>query len=135
MIHSRNPQPIGIAMLAIIFFGVAVWNGLRMGEAIFFWSTQEEYGVNFQYIGISGGFWLIVGILLAIGLLQGKTWGRKAALAGTLGYTSWYWFDRLILQRPHANWPFVLTVNILLLASIFIILFSRRTKGFFKRGL
>jgi len=111
----------------------AAWNGLRLEQAIFFWKTLQAYGAHPLYIAISGAFWLITGLLLAWGFWLGKAWGWAAVLAGTTAYTAWYWFDRLVLQQPHSNWPFVLVANSLFLLIIFTILFSRRTRLFFKR--
>jgi hypothetical protein len=135
MTATRNPRPIRISILAILILSFAVWNGLRLGEAIFLWRTLEEYGVNPLYISISGAFWLFVGFMLVWGLWQGKTWGRLAVIFGTAAYTSWYWFDRLVLQESHANWPFVLIANIILLLIIFYILTSEKTRLFYHRDL
>ena len=124
---------VRVIILAMLVLVVAIWNGLRLGETIFFWKTLEYYGAHPLYIAISGGVWLIIGLLLAWGLWLGKSWGWAGALGGTVGYSAWYWFDRLVLQQPHANWPFVLVANLVSLLVIFAILFSRRTRLFFKR--
>jgi hypothetical protein len=128
-------RPFGVTFLAIIVVFAAVGNGLRLGEAIFFWKTLEEYGAHPLYIAISGGMWLIAGLFLVWGLWQGKAWGWVAALSGTVGYTAWYWLDRLFLQKPHANWPFALITNVIFLLLILIILFSRKTRRFFQRDV
>jgi phosphoglycerol transferase MdoB-like AlkP superfamily enzyme len=114
-------------------FWLTIWNGLRLGEAIFYWRTLAEYGAHPLYIAITGGLWPVAGLFLVWGLWQGKAWGWVAALVGTVGYTGWYWFDRLVLQQPHANWPFVLIVNIIFLLILLPILFSSKTRRFFKR--
>jgi len=129
----KRSRSIGITLLVIFVFWLAVWNGLRLGETIFFWKTLEKYGSHPLYIAISGAVWLIIGLLVAVGLWLGKAWAWAATLGGTAGYTAWYWFDRLVLQKPRANWPFVLIVNIVFLLIIFTILFSRQTRSFFKR--
>ena len=117
----------------MLVLAVAVWNILRLGETVFFWKTLENYGAHPLYIAISGAVWLIAGLLLVWGLWQGKAWGWAAMLGGTAGYTAWYWIDRLVLQKPHANWPFALVANFVFLLIIFAILFSRQTRSFFKR--
>jgi len=133
MISANRQRTIGITILAFIGLMLAAWNGLRLGETIFFWKTLETYGAYPLYIAISGGVWLITGLVLVAGLWLGETWGWAATLGGTIAYTAWYWFDRLIMQKPHANWPFVLIANIVFLLIIFLILFSRGTRRFFKR--
>jgi hypothetical protein len=109
------------------------WNGIRLGETIFFWKTLGQYGAHPLYIAINGAVWLIAGLLLLWGLWLGKAWGWAAVLGGTVGYTTWYWYDRLVVQKPHANWPFVLIGNIIFLLLIFTILFSSKTRRFFKK--
>ena len=117
----------------MLVFWFAAWNGLRLGEALSFWKTLEEYGAYPLYIAMSGGVWLITGLFLVRGLWQGKAWGRLAALGGAAGYASWYWFDRLVLQKPHANWPFAMIATIVFLLLILFILFSRGTRQFFQK--
>jgi len=126
-------RPIQVICLELILVFAAAWNGLRLGETIFFWKTLEYYGAHPLYIAISGGVWLITGLLLAWGFWLGKAWGWAAVLAGTVGYSAWYWFDRLVLEQPRVNWAFVLVADIVFLLFIFAILFSRRTRLFFKR--
>ena len=128
-----NGRPLRIYFLILLVVGVIAWNGLRLGEAIFFWKTLEEYGAHPLYIAVSAGVWLIAGLMLVPSLWIGKAWGWAAVLGGSVGYIAWYWFDRLVLQKPHANWPFVLIAQIVFLLIIFIILFSRKTKFYFER--
>ena len=133
MVEEKNIRPIGITILEILFLLFAAWNDLRLGETIFFWKTLAEYGADPLYIALTGAIWLIVALLLFWALWRGKTWGRAAALAGTLVYSAWYWFDRLALQKPHANSPFAVVANIVFLLFILIILFSRKPRRFFQR--
>ena len=133
MISAKRVRSTGITILAIFVFLLAAWNGLRLGETIFFWKTLKTYGAHPLYIAISGGVWFIAGLLLFWGLWFGKPWGWASALGGTVGYFAWYWFDRLVLEQPRVNWPFVLVADIVFLLFIFAILFSRRTRLFFKR--
>jgi len=135
MTDLRRDRPVRITILSIFIFCFAAWNGLRLGEAIYFWKTIAEFNASPLYISISGAAWLITGLLLFWGLWQGKAWGWVAAISGTAGYTIWYWLDRLILQEHHANWPFVLISQIIYLPIIYSILLSPRTKRYFKRGV
>jgi hypothetical protein len=129
----KRPRPISITILAIIFLWLAIWNGLRLGEAIFFWRTLEAYDTSPLYISLNGGIWFIIGLLITFSLWQGRGWGRVAVICTSIGYTAWYWFDRLVLQEPRANWPFVLVVNIIFLLLIFFIIFSRGTRSYYKK--
>ncbi len=125
--------PIRVYFLLLLVLVVAAWNGLRLGEALYFWKTLNEYGAHPLYISMSGGIWLIIGLVLAWSLWRGKTWGWLSTILATAGYSCWYWFDQLVLQEPHTNWPFVLTTNIILVLIILFILFSRKTRRFFMR--
>jgi len=133
MTRSEIKRPGRVVLLALAVSVFASWNGLRLGEAIFFWKTLAEYGAHPLYIAMSGGVWFIAGLLLAWGLWRGKAWAWLAAIGGAAGYGRWYWFDRLVLQKPHANWPFVLGASVIFLLFILIILFSRNTRRFFQR--
>ncbi len=133
MTRNNIFRPIGITILEILFLLFAAWNGLRLGETIFFWKTLAEYGAYPLYIAATGTIWLITALFLFWTFWRGKAWGRAAAFAGIFGYTAWYWFDRLVLQKPHANLPFALVANIVFLLSVLIILFSRKTRRFFQR--
>ena len=133
MTEVKRVPPVGITILEILFLLFAAWNGLRLGETIFFWKTLGEFGAFPLYIALTGAVWLIVSLLLFLTFWRGKAWGRLAALIGMLGYTIWYWFDRLVLQKPHANLQFVAVVNILFLLLVLLILISRKTRIFFQR--
>jgi len=133
MTDPTRPRPYGIAVLVIMIACLAFWNSLRLGEAIFFWKTLSTYGAHPLYISLSAGFWLVMGIALVVGLWRRQAWARMAAFFFTGLYPAWYWFDRLVLQKPHANWPFVLTMNCLFVLIMLVILLSKRTQRFFKR--
>lgn len=129
---SENRRPISVTLLALFVLGLALWNGLRLVQAIVFWSILKEYQAEPGplYAAISGGFWLLVGLSIVWGLWQGKAWAWFAALGSAAGYASWYWFDRLVLQEPHSNWPFAL-VSTVIFISFFSVLFFRGTIRFF----
>ena len=133
MTVTKKYRPIGISFLAILFICLAAWNGLRLSEAIFFLKTLSAYHASSLYISFSGGIWLIIGLLVAWGLWKGKGWGQAAAIGYAAGYSAWYWFDRLVLQETHSNWPFALIVNILSFFFIISILISHKAKLFFAR--
>jgi hypothetical protein len=41
--QKRN-RPVGVNILGVLTLCTALWNSLRLGEAIFFWKTLAEYG-------------------------------------------------------------------------------------------
>ncbi len=129
---SENRRPTSVTLLALFVLGLALWNGLRLAQVIIFWSILQEYQAEPGplYAAISGGFWLLVGLPIVWGLWRGKAWARLAALGGAAVYGSWYWFDRLVLQEPHANWPFALVSTVIFISS-FSVLFRRGASHFF----
>ena len=122
-------------MFALSILGAALWNGLRLSQAFFYWSILKEYhaepGPGFA--AITGGFWLVTGLIIFWGLWQLKSWARFGAIGVSLAYGSWYWLDRLILQKPHSNWPFSLGITILFLLISVYILYSPRVKKCYQR--
>ena len=133
---EKKKRPFGVTFLAIYVFCLAAWNALRLGQSIFFWKTLANYGAHPVYIAVSGGVWLIAGLVLAWGLWLGKPWAWAASLGGAAGYGCWYWFDRLVLQKPQSsNWPLALAVTVAILLFVLLPLFSRSTRRFFQRDL
>jgi len=129
----KRHRPSRVTFLAVIALLVSLGNGLRLGETIYFWPTLAKYGAHPWYTAVSGGVWLAAAAYLTWGLWLGKAWAWTAAVGGAAGYGSWYWSDRLLLQQPHANWPFTLAFTAVCLAIIYFILFSHKTKQFFRR--
>lgn len=128
---KRLNRPNRVKLLALLCLWLAIWNGIRLSQAIFFWQTLETYHARPVYIAVSGGIWLLLGLALTFGLWHGKPWAWYAALGGAAGYGSWYWFDRLILQEPRPSWPFAIGVMVLLLVYVAFTLFTRPTRIFF----
>lgn len=135
MLNTRGIRPLRVTLLAIFIFFVACWNGLRFAEGLFFWQTLRTYAAHPLYIAVTGIIWLIIGSFIAWSLYTGKHWARQSSILCVIGYTVWYWFDRILLQAPDSNWPFTISVNLLLLALITYILFSAKTKRYFMRIL
>jgi hypothetical protein len=131
---KREGRPFCLSILILFVFCFTAWNGLRTGEAIFFWKTFLEYNGHPLYVLVSGGGWLIIGFFLAWSLWRGKTWSRIALIISTVGYTVWYWFDRLVMQEPHANWPFILIINIVFIQLIIFILSSHKTRHYLQKA-
>jgi hypothetical protein len=131
---AKIHRPRRVTLLALAALAMAAWNGLRLGWAISFSQILHEYEARPGplYIGISGAIWLVVGFILAAGLWLGRTWAWYAAIGSSTAYSAWVWFDRLVLEQSHANWPFILIVTLVCLCIISILLFSRKTSLYFK---
>jgi len=130
---ERKPRPIRISLFAIAICLFSAWYGIRLVEAIRFWRILSDYHMHPgpAYLAVSGGFWLAVGLILIAGLWSGRAWGWVGSLAGSAGYVIWYWFDRLVLQAPHSNWPFALAWTAIVLAVVLVILLTPKSIRFF----
>jgi len=133
MQSMRKKHPLELTIFGLLVFGFATWNGLRLCAAISAWKVLAEYGAHPLYIAISGGVWLGSGLLLDWGLWQGKAWAWMAAIGDATGYGSWYWIDRLVFQRPRANWPFALAATIIIFIFVLFVLTTHGTRRFFQR--
>jgi len=99
-------------VLIVAFY--TAWNGLRLWRDNLLLENAGQYGAHPLYVAISGAVWLIAGCCLS-GVFGWESLGWAAALGGTVGYTTWYWYDRAGCAKPHANWPFVMIGNIIFL--------------------
>ena len=133
---TKHRRPIGLILLALFILGLALWNGLRLFESIVFGSVFNVYQARpgILYISITGGLWFLVGLATFLGLWFEKVWAWLATFMGVLGYTSWWWFDRLIFQYPHLNWPFALVATFFLIMIPIILLLSPGPRRVFLKG-
>jgi hypothetical protein len=129
-------RPTSITLLSFAIVGLALWNGLRLIQAIAFWSILKEFHSNPGplYLACSGGAWFLAGSSIALGLWKGKEWAWFMALGGAFLYTCWYWCDRLALQEPHSNWPFALVFNGLILLSFGLLFRHNVIRYFFPKS-
>jgi len=132
---ARPRRPHRLTLAGLLILAAALWNGLRLVEAILFWKTLAEYHLRAgpAYVALSGGFWLAAGLVLFAALWTGRKWSGSAAIAAVCAYATWFWFDRLVLQVPHANMPFVLATSLLILIVILAALASSRTRRFLRQ--
>ena len=126
-------RSVSVTLLSIFNLVVSSWNGLRLVQGIIFWSVMQSYKARLGpiYIIISGGIWLVIGLVISWGLWGRKSWAWFATIASTLIYGIWYWFDRLILQKPHDNWSFALTITLFFIVFSFSVLLSQKTRQSF----
>lgn len=124
-------RPVGITFLGITVIIVAISNGLRLCEAVFFWKILGKYHASPIYLAITGAFWFITGSILAFEILRRKSWAWAGTIAGISCYAAWYWVDRLEIEIQHANGPFALALTVLFLGISTMILFSKNSRGYF----
>jgi hypothetical protein len=127
MKESKGNAREGIKIIRFLIICLTAWNLLRMGMTISFWKTLSSYDAYSIYIFLTGGVWLLIGLALLVILKKRESYSHLAIMSAAVGYSVWYWLDRLFIQKPHMNWPFSLTLNIFILTFVTIILFSRRS--------
>lgn len=130
---QKTRRPAEVKILVVFIVWLALWNTLRLIQAILFWDTLTGYPMRIEplYLAVSGGAWAMLGFLLGWAAWQRKPWAWGAALGAAAGYGSWVWFDRFVLQGPHGNESFALTVTIAVLVFVLLLLFSRNVRDFY----
>ncbi len=132
---TKSNRPIAIILESILVFVFTAWNGLRLGETIFFEKTLVDYHARPGpfYIAVTGGIWLLAGLALLWGLWSGKTWSQSITFVAALSYALWYWLDRLIFQSQDINWIFSLVTTFVLLALVGLGLNSHNSARYFRQ--
>jgi hypothetical protein len=117
--------PFRVTLLYWLVLIMSAWNGLRLWTALAWQDVLTEFSASPPPIltAISGGVWMIVGIILVWSIWQKKDWAVNLLVGVAAGYSVWYWVERLTWQNPHPNWAFAVIVN---LAGIVFILFNAR---------
>jgi len=118
--------PLRVILLLCLVLTFTLWNILQLWTAIAWDNVLNEFHVHPPptVTAVSGALWTLCGIILIWGILLKKDRATKLVFGTAAGYTVWYWSERLIWQRPHPNWPFVVIAN---LALIIFILFTTRS--------
>jgi len=129
----KTRRPTSIRILSLIILGLILWNGFRLTQAIYFSPILNEYRAQpgSLYLAISGGFWFIFGLFIAWGLWWKKTWAWYTSIFSIIGYSIWYWLDRLVLQKPHSNLPFALILTFVFTVLCYGMLLNRKSMRFY----
>jgi hypothetical protein len=93
--------------------------------------------VPLWYLPLTGILWSGCGIVAAVGLLWGKTWGPHLLRWGTLAFFAWYWLDRLLLARSEYSRqtvPASALLTALALALIFGLLQRGSIRDFYREA-
>lgn len=125
-------RPFGVKILLAFGLFFAACNSLRLYKAFTDWNVLREYGANALYIALSGGVWLFASLFLIRGIWFRKPWSLIGTICGAIAYGMWYWFARLVLQIPHANWAFALAITGILAGFFAFIIFHPKIRIYFK---
>jgi hypothetical protein len=132
---TAHKRPRGVTFLTLFVLSFSAWNCYRLVQAIHLREIFLAYAARggYLYPAVSGGFWLIVGLIVAWGLWRGASWGQKAAASAAAAYGVWYWCDRLIVQIPRPDWKFALGVTVVLMAAFYVDLFDPQVLEYIKK--
>lgn len=127
-------RPASVTYLAVGVLLTAGFNLLR------FWNAFREYEflsglLPFSplYLVLGGLFWGLTGLVLFFGLWLGKQWAPTLTRIAAIVYTLYFWLDRIFLTSAGigANWLFVLIINIIILAFVFLSLNRNNARRYF----
>lgn len=127
-------RPFSVTLLIIGVLIIATVNSIRFILTIIQWEFLKDIlPITPLYLALSGLFWSLVLLPQAWGLWRGYPWAPRSTLISSIAYTLYYWLDRLFLTTNFGgqNWPFVIVFNIILLISIYWILYRRKARAFF----
>jgi hypothetical protein len=91
--------------------------------------------IPWWYLPLTGILWSGCGLVVAIGLLRGMSWGPHLLRWGMLAYLTWYWLDRLLLARSEyarQTVPASALLTALALALVFGALQQRSLRAYFR---
>ena len=132
---KNTGRPISVTILTILVLIFAASKVVRFIESIqslaFF---SEILPFPAVYLVLSGLFWTVISIPLILGLWLGAGWAPWYTRIMSIAYSIYYWLEFYVLVFPNrsiSNWPFLLGINIVILAWIYWILSRKRVKTYF----
>lgn len=134
---NQSPSlPGAVKYLLALLILLALWNALRLGAAVAFWSVLDRYPMRGGplYLAFSGAFWLGCASWTFWSVWTRRRWSRRVVIGVCSGYVLWYWFDRLLLRLPYPNWPFALMLSVVLLLVALGMAFHPAMRRFLQEG-
>jgi len=133
---SSHKRPVSVILLGLLVLLLTGFHLIRFIRALLLWDTLVALpGVPMLYIALTGLLWTIIGIPLLWWLWKGHPRAPRATVIGALAFTIYYWVDRLIVANnwfEHSNFPFIIAVNVILLAFTAWALFNPKSSRYFK---
>lgn len=121
-------RPGSVTSLLFVVLTLTTWNAIRLGAAIADWSALTEFAPRPgpRYIVLTASFWTLSGLTTWTAIRRRHPRARSLFAAYVLGYTLWWWADRLLLQNANPNWPFALGLTIILLGVASLDFFNKK---------
>lgn len=134
--EKRRPKrPLSVSLLAIVVLTFTSLHLLRFVQTLRLWNFLLELpNISPLYLALTGFLWGFVGLIVLWGLWCGHPTAPQATRLAALGYSIFYWLDRLWLAKAieeHKILPFTVGLNLLLLAFVFWVFSRPRAKIFF----
>ena len=128
-------RPGSVTSLLFVVLTLTTWNAIRLGAAIVDWNVLKEFATRPGplYIVLTASFWTLGGLAAWTAILRRNPRARTLFAAYILGYTLWWWADRLLLQNASPNWPFAAGLTIILLGLIALDLFNKKAITYFRQ--
>lgn len=132
---DRPRRPLGVtwfALLVLIFAGLHL---LRLVQTVQYWDMLAALlPISPIYLFLTGLLWAALGFPLAWGLWRGWRLAYFLSPVILLGYSLYFWADRLLLSgfsERQENWPFAAALNIIILIWSLWVLTRPRAKAYF----
>ncbi len=114
-------RPFSVTLAGMLVLILALWNALRAWTSLAWRSILNEYSVQMPpfFSAGMGSFWFIIGLTIAASIWKKNPWSIKLLSLAAIGYTIWYWSERMIWQNPRPNVPFAIIINLACLVTIY----------------
>jgi hypothetical protein len=128
-------RPASVTSLLFVVLTLTTWNAIRLGAALAGWNVLKEFAPlpGPLYIALTASFWTLSGLATWMAIRRRTPRARSHFAFYVLGYTLWWWADRLLLQNPNPNWPFALGLTILLLGVAALDFFNKKAISYFRQ--
>jgi hypothetical protein len=129
---KRTLTPVTFLMIIVLFS--MLYNGIRIYSILSYWETLTNYDSHPEplYMVISSGFWFVIGMLLMIGIIRRFSRTPFFIYISVIAGISWFWIDRIFLQKRFTAFLFPTIESLLTLSIIFLILINQDTKNYFR---
>ena len=128
-------RPFAVTTLLFMVLCLTVWNAIRLYAAVSDWDALAEFSPRPGpiYIAATASFWALSGLVLFNFLRRPGARAPRLAAIYLLAYTIWAWMDRLLLQQPHPNWPFALSLTLVFVIFFSLLLFDRTLRNYYQQ--
>lgn len=120
--ERQSSRPRGVTMLALLVLILSVLQLTRFQQSFSRWEfLQATLPFHPAYLLVNGAFWGLAGLFLVWAIWFRKSWTPIVLTVAALLYSLNYWFERIFLAgnpNRNINWPFVLALNLLVMAFI-----------------